>query len=148
MRRRASPGLGRDRRAATAVEFALVALPMLLLVLGSMEFGRLLWTMQALQATAAESARCMAVLAPPCSSGGTYNAANTLSYTVRLAGGWGIAISTDAVTARRAVTLNGVSGLSEILISYNYQTVLPQLVPAGQAGVRALVGKAYVPNWQ
>jgi Flp pilus assembly protein TadG len=45
----------------TAVEFALVAPMFLMLVFGAIEFGRILWTEQALQETAIAGARCMAI---------------------------------------------------------------------------------------
>jgi len=38
-----------DRAGATALEFALVAGPFILLLLGSLEFGRVLWSQHSLQ---------------------------------------------------------------------------------------------------
>ncbi len=46
---------------ATIVEFALMLLPMLLLLLGCMEFGRYFWAQHVLSSAAAEGAR-MAIL--------------------------------------------------------------------------------------
>jgi hypothetical protein len=46
---------------ATVVEFALVLLPLFLLLLGCMEFGRFFWTQHVLSSAAAEGAR-MAIL--------------------------------------------------------------------------------------
>lgn len=46
---------------ATIVEFALILLPMLLLLLGCMEFGRYFWAQHVLSSAAAEGAR-MAIL--------------------------------------------------------------------------------------
>ncbi len=40
------------------VEFALLAVPILMLSLGTFEIGRLIWTNQALQASAVAGARC------------------------------------------------------------------------------------------
>jgi Flp pilus assembly protein TadG len=50
-----------DRRGAQAVEFALIAPSLLLLVLGGMEFGRLLWTVSALHMSVEQAARCGAM---------------------------------------------------------------------------------------
>ena len=40
------------REGATAVEFALITIPFLMIVLGTVEFGRLIWIRQAIEATA------------------------------------------------------------------------------------------------
>jgi Flp pilus assembly protein TadG len=50
-----------DRRGAQAVEFALIAPSLLLLVVGGMEFGRLLWTVSALHMSVEQAARCGAM---------------------------------------------------------------------------------------
>ena len=68
---------------ATAVEFALVLPMFLMLVFGSIEFGRLLWTQQALQETAIAGARCMAIAQgsnannSPCAASGRYSSTTT-----------------------------------------------------------------------
>src|SRR5215469_8766477 len=51
----------RDRRGAAAVEFGLVVTPLLLLMLGIIEGGRMLWTQNALHYAVEEAARCYAV---------------------------------------------------------------------------------------
>lgn len=66
MRRTSSPFS--DRRGATAVEFALILPPFLLLLLGVVEFGRALWTQSALHFAVEESARCAAVDATNCAT--------------------------------------------------------------------------------
>ena len=40
------------RQGGVAIEFAVVAVPLIMLTLGTVEFGRLMWTRQALTATA------------------------------------------------------------------------------------------------
>ena len=67
MRRRA---LGRAQDGAIAVEFAILAPVFLALVFGTIEFGRLMWTYQALQETAIAGARCMALPQTACASAG------------------------------------------------------------------------------
>jgi Flp pilus assembly protein TadG len=59
-RRQARDGaaLAASRGGATAVEFALLAPILCLLVLGGVEFGRLLWTQSALNFSVEEAARC------------------------------------------------------------------------------------------
>ena len=50
-----------DRKAVTALEFALVAPVVLVLIFGSLELGLIWWTKNALQMTAAITARCVAL---------------------------------------------------------------------------------------
>jgi Flp pilus assembly protein TadG len=50
--------LCRERAGAQAVEFALTAPTLLLLILGGVEFGRFLWTESALQMSVEQAARC------------------------------------------------------------------------------------------
>jgi prepilin-type N-terminal cleavage/methylation domain-containing protein len=80
MSRRSLGGLARDRRAVTAVEFGVVGLALLILIFGSIEFGRLLWARQALQATAIEAARCIGILAASCAAGGAYSQGKSQTY--------------------------------------------------------------------
>lgn len=58
--------LVRDRCGTTAVEFALVAPALCLLIYGVMEFGRLAWTQSALNFAVEEAARCASVTPTVC----------------------------------------------------------------------------------
>jgi Flp pilus assembly protein TadG len=58
----------RARTGATALEFALVAPPFFLLLLGIVEFGRVMWTQSALHFAVEEAARCASVDATNCGS--------------------------------------------------------------------------------
>ena len=88
-RRPSAPGalirrLIRDRHGSTAVEFALVATPLFLLMFGIMEFGRMAWTQAALDFAVQESARCAAVTPTTCGSSSavaTYAAAEVSAGT-------------------------------------------------------------------
>jgi Flp pilus assembly protein TadG len=53
--------LGAHRGGSPAVEFALLAPVLLLLILGGMEFGRLMWTQSALHLSVEQAARCGSV---------------------------------------------------------------------------------------
>ena len=83
---------------ATAVEFALVAPMFLMLVFGAIEFGRVLWTEQALQETALAGARCMAIAQGTnpngsCTSSGSYSSTGkTKTYMQNVASGWGLTV--------------------------------------------------------
>ncbi|GBQ28994.1 TadE/TadG family type IV pilus assembly protein [Gluconacetobacter sacchari] len=54
-------GLARDGRAAAAIEFALVAGVLLMMLVGGIELGLQWWTRDCLQMTADLTARCVAV---------------------------------------------------------------------------------------
>lgn len=51
----------RSRSGTTALEFAFVALPFIMLIVGIMEFSRIVWTQSALQSAVEKAARCAAV---------------------------------------------------------------------------------------
>src|ERR1700727_1913067 len=82
--RRSDPreDLGRSRRATTAVEFAICALEMVLIVVDFAEFGRLGWTSEVLQEAVTEGALCMGLRASSCAATSTYSSANTTAYVV------------------------------------------------------------------
>jgi Flp pilus assembly protein TadG len=127
---------GRD--GTTAVEFALVAPLFLMFVFGSVEFGRLLWTREALQQSAIAGARCMAlaqgaVQSSPCSASGSYSAATTKTYIQTVANGWGVSLPVSAITVDNNATCASTAGFSEVTIAYTFTSVAPQVVllPAG-----------------
>lgn len=57
-----------DRSGATAIEFAILAPVLLMLLMGVVEFGRMLWAENALQYAVAEAARCMSIDTNVCGS--------------------------------------------------------------------------------
>jgi Flp pilus assembly protein TadG len=127
--------LHRTRKAVAALEFALLATPLLLLVLGILEFGRLMWFREALQMTANEGARCMGVVASSCASSGAYDAPTTTTYIENVANNWGITLVGANVTLARPSTnancipthLTPTTPMSEVTITYTFQTAIPQL---------------------
>src|SRR5690606_870355 len=54
------------RSGSSAVEFAILVLPMVLLLFGSVEAGRAFWTSQAVKDVATSVARCIGVSHPEC----------------------------------------------------------------------------------
>ncbi|HVB90296.1 MAG TPA: TadE family protein [Beijerinckiaceae bacterium] len=121
---------GRASSGATAIEFAIVAAPLLLFLTGTIEFGRLLWTREALRETAISAARCMGVLGVSCRSGGVYNSAQTLSYVQDRALAWSVVVPSSGVTLSDNATCAGVGGFSQVTISYTFATALPLFVGA------------------
>jgi Flp pilus assembly protein TadG len=123
----------------------MLAIPFLMISLGIFEIGRLVWTNEALQETAAVAARCMGVLASSCASGGTYNATNTESYIVSTAADWNVAVTDAELTLNQNGSCGGVSGFSQVTISYTFQTVVPSLLTSLADGVPLNV-QACFPN--
>ena len=137
--------LRRDRRAVAALEFALLSVPLLLLVLGTMEFGRLLWMQQALQSTATAGARCMGIRAGSCTTGGSYNAATAKYYMEGLASNWGVTLADSNFSTLTTNSANSeCSGLSEVQISYTFNSAVPGLMTMITG--KSLTGRACFPN--
>jgi Flp pilus assembly protein TadG len=134
-RRIGARALWRERSGATAIQFAIVSFAMLSLVFGIIEFGRLLWTREALQETAAAGARCMAVLSSSCASGGAVSTSLTTSYIQSLASGDAISLPSSAITLNSSATCAGVTGFSEVVITYTFNTILPVFLPQLGAGL-------------
>ncbi len=134
---------------ATAVEFAAVLGPLLLLIFGVFEIGRLLWTREALQETATAGARCMGMTATSCAAAGAYNAANTDTYIESVATGWGITLTNADITLNNNTTCAGVtatSGFSTVTITYTFNSVVPNLITALSGG-KVVTTTACFPNY-
>ncbi|MGH7045784.1 MAG: TadE/TadG family type IV pilus assembly protein [Stellaceae bacterium] len=141
MRRRADR-LPHASGGATAVEFALVAPMFFMLVFGTIEFGRLLWTQEALQETAIAGARCVAIAQgttqdSPCASGGT------TSYVQNVAKGWGLSLA--SITPNTTATCGGWSGFSEMTLTSSFKSVVPELIRLSTSGI-TLTASACYPN--
>jgi Flp pilus assembly protein TadG len=125
VRSRVGTGFKSDTAGATAVEFALVILPFLLMVFGSIEVARLMWTRNALQQLSIKGARCMALNSSACAVTGTFNTAATLSYIESAAAAAGISLADGNITLNSSATCAGVSGVSQVSIAYGFQTAVP-----------------------
>lgn len=134
---------------AAAVEFAMVLGPLLLLIFGVFEFGRLLWIREALQETATAGARCMGMSASSCAASGVYSSANTTTYIESAATTWGVTLTGSNITLNNNATCAGVSatnGFSSVTITYTFQSVVPNFVTALSGGT-TLTSTACFPNY-
>lgn len=135
---------------ATAVEFALVAPMFLMLVFGTIEFGRLLWTEQALQETAIAGARCVAIAQgsnpthSPCASSGSYSSTTAISYIQGIASGWGLSLPSANISPTPAGS-GGCAGLSQVTLTKTFNSVVPNLIHLGSGGI-PLTASACYPN--
>ena len=105
------------RAGTTAVEFALVAPALFLILFGAVEFGRLLWTQAALHFAVEEAARCASVTPSVCGTSAQIAAyaANTVSP---------LSIASTAFTSTTPSCGHQVSA------SLNYQFVVTGLFPS------------------
>jgi Flp pilus assembly protein TadG len=134
---------------AAAVEFAAVLGPLLLLIFGVFEFGRLLWIREALQETATAGARCMGMSASSCAASGAYSSTNTTTYIENAATTWGVTLTGSNIALNNNTTCAGVSaanGFSSVTITYTFQSVVPNFVTALSGGT-TLTSTACFPNY-
>ncbi|MDR3450528.1 MAG: pilus assembly protein, partial [Alphaproteobacteria bacterium] len=64
-------GIAACRRGSTAIEFGFVLGPLIMLLMGTVEFGRAMWIQNALNYSVEQAARCASIDANTCSSAGT-----------------------------------------------------------------------------
>jgi len=122
-------GLLRCRQGGSAVEFAIAAPVFLALLLGLMEYARLIWTVQSLNSVAFSTARC----ATYGSSCGTSSAA--ASYATQLASGFGLTVTAANVTFTGNTTCNGNSGQNKVTVAYAFNSPIAGFIPAFPATV-------------
>ena len=137
----------RCRSAATAVEFGFVALPLILCIFGIIEFGRLMWTREALQQTAIVGARCMGLVQNNCGTSGVYNASLATNFVEAQAAAWSIKLTPSNITLNTTATCAGLGGFSQVSIVYTFNTLVPALIKA-LAGGTQLSATACFPNAQ
>jgi Flp pilus assembly protein TadG len=136
-------------KGVAAIEFAFVAPLFVMLLFGTVEFGRLLWTKQAMQQAAVAGARCMAIAQgrPPngnCVSGGAYSSSATQSYVQGVAGQWGITLPTADITLSANAACDGTTGFSEVTINSSFKSAAAKLIKL--SGSVALSASACYPN--
>ncbi|WP_419815140.1 TadE/TadG family type IV pilus assembly protein [Glacieibacterium sp.] len=123
------------KRGTTAVEFALVLMPLMLLLFGILEFGRLLWTKAAFQQTAMSVARCMGVKQPACATGTNVDTAKATTYALSLATSFHVPLPASALALSASGTCGGQGGFSRVVITSTFHVVVPLIQPfIGTAG--------------
>jgi Flp pilus assembly protein TadG len=115
-----------DRRGTAALEFALAALPLLTLMFGGFEFGRLQWTRQAMQLAGDQTARCVAISYTGCATPSTYasNTANTYGAVALVASNVAVTTSSSTCSAPAGNTV------VQVTLSLNFTSPFSKLVPA------------------
>lgn len=138
------PHFWRTRRGTAAIEFAILAPPFLCLAFGVYEFGRALWTLEALQESATEGARCIGVQSTSCYSDGSYSEDETTDFVQSVAQGWGISVPDDDIAPTQSTTCGTVAGFAQVQITYQFSTVVGSLIPA--LANQTLTATACFPN--
>lgn len=133
------------RSGSTGMEFALIALPLMILVFGGVELGRLMWTRNALQQTAVATARCMGVHQKPCVLGTVVDSAKSVAYATNHALGFSVTIPSTGVAVTPSGTCGGQSGFALVTLTLVFRTAVPALLPTLGTG-STLVTSACFPN--
>jgi len=120
----------RHQGGASALEFALLAVPLLLIVVGTIEYGRALWTQQAMQSLAIATARCIGVAQSECSNSGTYSSGKTTAYVISEAAKLGVPLEATNVSVNASTSCQGVAGFATVTINYRFVSAVPEFITA------------------
>ena len=121
-----------DRSGASAVEFALIAPVLITFIFLLIEGGRMVWTRQALQEIAFNSARCNALGVASCNAVET-----TRTYARSLGQGRGVSLTGATIAVEANQTCNAVTGMNRVSITLPY-TVALGLLPGGSTTLQAV----------
>jgi len=117
-------GFLHDSRGATAVEFALVLPLLIAMIVLVIEGNRLLWTKQAIQEAASQTARCMAIGSDGCD---TLDGAKL--YGQRRAARMGIQVETEAISVSTGQTCHDVADMNKAVIDTPFNSPFGSLIP-------------------
>jgi Flp pilus assembly protein TadG len=131
LRQRLLP-FGSDRRGATAVQFALIATPLLLFLFGIEETARIMWTQAAINMAVEEAARYSSVNG----AAGNCTAAGTVA-TYAATRAWGLSIPSGDFTAT-----SPACGC-QVTANVPFTPIVPKLVPY----TLTLNASACFPQW-
>ena len=105
----------------------MIALPLILLLVGTIEISRYTWTRLALQDAASEGARCLGLGLPTCFAGGSMDQGGTKEFVRKTAAGWGVTIAEDEVSPELDEECDGVDDFAKVVIEHEFTSVLPAL---------------------
>ena len=135
----------RDKSGANAVEFALVFPVFMLILFGTIEFGRMLWTSHALHDAAIATARCMGIPQTQCTTNGVYDASQALVFAQQTANKWLVQLDPSSIALNHNATCSGLTGFSSVTINYTFSTAVPGVVTS-LAGGTNLKAQSCFPN--
>ncbi|MFD1254913.1 MULTISPECIES: TadE/TadG family type IV pilus assembly protein [Devosia] len=114
-----------DSRAASAVEFALLIAPFILLLFGIIEFSRAWWTKQAIQDVAGATARCFGVGQRECLSANEPSAAAAAEFARSQAAARGVRLEANGIVVTPDTTCQDMEGAVEVMLSTRFDSVFP-----------------------
>ncbi|SEL00404.1 TadE-like protein [Xaviernesmea oryzae] len=126
----------------------MVLTPMMLLLFGGIEAGRVLWMRHALEKVATTSARCIGIRGNDCSTGGAFDAARALSYVQTQAAGMGIRLEQVDIDVRDSATCHGAAGFSQVVVTKTLYSAVPLLVDFLSSANHQLSAQACFPTQQ
>lgn len=120
----------RDRSGASAVEFAMVAGPLVLMLFGTIEFGRLYWTQHALDEVAIRAARCIAIPQPQCSVDGEVDLHKAREFVRQSAASSSMTLEPDSVRLETDAECSGLDGFARVELDYAFSSPAAGLLEA------------------
>jgi Flp pilus assembly protein TadG len=113
----------------SAVEFSLVVTSFCMVLLAAVEYGWYMWSANALQQTALQTARCMGILQSDCAPSRVYSSTSTTAFARGIAAGYGVNVPAAGVALDINASCGGASDLSQVTLTYSYQSSAPILLP-------------------
>jgi len=112
----------RNESGSAAIEFAILAVPVFMLIFGSVEISRLLWAYTALQETSASAARCTGLQLPACS-----DEIKVKDFIKDDASSRGIALQNGSIAVTNPSVCQNTNSLTQIsiTITHPFTNVLP-----------------------
>ena len=117
--------LWHNQAGASAVEFAMLIAPFLLLLFGVIEISRALWTRQAAQDIATAAARCIGVMQTECTTNGVFDLTKTELFVGAAATGRAVRLDDEATQFRTGVECDGLPGAVEAQLQAHFDSVFP-----------------------
>jgi Flp pilus assembly protein TadG len=115
-----------DRSGAPALEFALIAPTLFLVIMGGIESSRLLWTQSALEMSVAQAARCYAWQVSGCT---TTSGVKTFAASVAPQLNFSTSVFTATNPAPSTSCSCGATQCAEVSASYPYTFIAQGLLP-------------------
>ena len=117
-------------RGTTSLEFAIVAVPLMLLLFGTIEFGRMVWALQAMQLAGDQTARCVAIGASACATPSAYAASIAQGLGAVGLTASGVAVSIQTASSSPAVcTLSGSNTATLVKLTLIFSSPVAALIP-------------------
>lgn len=118
-------------RGTTALEFAITAPVLLLLLFGGLEYGRMVWTKQALQLAGDQTARCVAILGTACSTPSAYAVSTAATFGAAGLLASGVAVDNKPPGTTLATACNPPSGNTAVRVklTLTFSSPVTSLIP-------------------